>query len=413
MTTTSITEQIQGSPRNRIIREFVTNAAIFPFFDAIRVASALGITAYITDFPKYFLFISAGIQAWFLGRRADLSWQMQAMGNLIAPIIYTIMDLVWEGVDEVVSSPSHWVYWLFSVGMALFYALEGLFPKRRRWFILLLNLWRVLLFPAIYAISELSGELNTLTGELNALTGANLFTYWFDTSSHLFILLASMVFGLLLGFREIQLEQSLDLLRRIATRLKKVSEWSLSPEMLAKTLDDDTALQQQRVQRTVLFMDIRGFTSWSEAKSPEIVVTMLNQFYQMSEQIVADGGGTKPHFIGDEVMTWFVKAEDGVKTAVSLQKSINQQLEADGLSVGIGLHQGEVVEGLLGSSSTKQFDIIGDTVNTASRLMAAAEPRQLLLSDTVLPFAELPANSTPFALNVKGKSKPLQAYVVV
>jgi len=405
MATTTITDRIQGTPRNRIIREFVTNTAIYPFFDAIRVISSVGLFTYMTELPHYFLFLAAGIQAWYLGRRTDQSWQRYALGNLIAPVIYTIIDLLWEGLDEVLSSPNHWVYWTFSVGMALFYALEGLFPKGRRLFILLLNLWRVLLFPAIYAITELSGELD-------ATTGASFFTYWLDTSSHLFILLASMMFGLLLGFREIQLEHYLDLLRRIATRLNRVSEWSLSPEMLAETVDNDTALQQRRVQRTVLFMDIRGFTSWSEIKSPEMVVTMLNQFYEMSEQIVAEGGGMKPHFIGDEVMTWFVEPDDAVKTAVSLHKSINQQLETVGLSVGIGLHQGEVVEGLLGSSSTKHFDIIGDTVNTASRLMAAATPRQLLLSDTVLPIAELPADSTPFTLKVKGKSQPLQAYAL-
>lgn len=401
----TISNQIQGTPRNRIIREFVTNTAIYPFFDAIRVISSVGLFTYVTELPHYFLFLAAGIQAWYLGRRADLPWQRYALGNLIAPIIYTSIDLLWEGAEEVFSSPNHWVYWTFSAGMVLFYALEGLFPKSKRPFVLLLNLWRVLLFPAIYAISELSEELGTMSG-------ANFLAYWTETSSHLFILLASMMFGLLLGFREIQLDHYLDLLRRIATRLNKVSEWSLSPEMLAKTVDDDSALQQRRVQRTVLFMDIRGFTRWSEEKSPEMVVTMLNRFYEMSEQIVAAGGGTKPHFIGDEVMTWFVKARDGVKTAVSLQKSINQQLKGDGLSVGIGVHQGEVVEGLLGSSSTKQFDIIGDTVNTASRLMAAAAPRQLILSNTVLPIAELPANSTPFSLKVKGKSQPLQAYVI-
>lgn len=402
---TTISNQIQGTPRNRIIREFVTNTAVYPFFDAIRVASSVGLASYMTEAPKYFLFLAAGIQAWFLGRRASLSWQKQAMGNLIAPTVYTVMDLAWEGVDEVLSSPNHWVYWGYSIGMALFYALEGLFPKNKNLLILLMNLWRVLLFPAIYAISELSTEFDIVTW-------AEFLDYWTGTSGHLFILLASMMFGLLLGFREIQLDQSLDLLRRIATRLNKVSEWSLSPEMLAKTLADDSALQQRRVQRTVLFMDIRGFTKWSEAKSPEMVVTMLNQFYEAAENIVADGGGTKPHFIGDEVMTWFVNPKDALKTAVSLHNSINQYLEADGLGVGIGLHQGEVVEGLLGSSSTKQFDIIGDTVNTASRLMSAATPRQILISDTVLPISELPANSMLVALKVKGKSQPLQAYAL-
>jgi class 3 adenylate cyclase len=248
--------------------------------------------------------------------------------------------------------------------------------------------------------------------ELETISWANLTSYFLDSSGHLFILLASLMFGLLLGFREIQLDHYLILLRRIATRLQQVSEWSLSPEMLAESMADETALQQRRVQRTVLFMDIRGFTKWSESKSPEAVVTMLNQFYGHAEEIISTGGGMKPHFIGDEVMTWFEASQKALETAVSLQQIINKQLEPVGLSVGIGIHQGEVVEGLLGSSTTKQYDIIGDAVNTASRLMAAAASKQLLVSETVMPASRLPGNATPITLQVKGKSQPLQAYAL-
>ena len=405
MTVETISEQIQGNPRSRIMREFVTNSAVYPFFDAIRVISTVGIISYVTELPHYLLFMAAGIQAWYLGRRANLPWPQQALGNLIAPTIYTLIDTVLEGWGIFWSEPNHWLYWIFSLGMALLYALEGAFPKIKKPVILLMNLWRVLLFPAIYAISELKGELQTLTWP--SLTG-----YWLDSSGHLFILLASIMFGLLLGFREIQVDHYLTLLRRIATRLNQVSEWSLSPEMLAESMADDTALQQRRVQRTVLFMDVRGFTHWSESKTPEAVVTMLNQFYQMAEEIISEGGGMKPHFIGDEVMTWFNAPEQAVETAVSLHKTINQQLENFDLSVGIGIHQGDVVEGLLGSSTTKQFDIIGDAVNTASRLMAAAAPKQLLVSETVLSTSRLPVNATPITLQVKGKSQPLQAYAL-
>lgn len=405
MTAETLSEQIQGNTRNRIIRQFVTNTAVYPFFDAIRVISTVGLITYITELPHYLLFMAAGIQAWFLGRRAQLPWTQQALGNLIAPIIYTIIDTVLEGWGIFWSEPNHWIYWIFSLGMALFYALEGLLPQSKKLLILLMNLWRVLLFPAIYAISELDVELETISW-------ANLTSYFLDSSGHLFILLASLMFGLLLGFREIQLDHYLILLRRIATRLQQVSEWSLSPEMLAESMADETALQQRRVQRTVLFMDIRGFTKWSESKSPEAVVTMLNQFYGHAEEIISTGGGMKPHFIGDEVMTWFEAPQKAVETAVSLQQIINKQLEPVGLSVGIGIHQGEVVEGLLGSSTTKQYDIIGDAVNTASRLMAAAASKQLLVSETVMPASRLPGNATPITLQVKGKSQPLQAYAL-
>ena len=147
MTVETISEQIQGSPRSRIMREFVTNSAVYPFFDAIRVISTVGVISYVTELPHYLLFLAAGIQAWFLGRRANLPWPQQALGNLIAPAIYTLIDTVLEGWGIFWSEPNHWLYWIFSLGMALFYALEDAFPKIKKPLVLLMNLWRVLLFP--------------------------------------------------------------------------------------------------------------------------------------------------------------------------------------------------------------------------------------------------------------------------
>jgi class 3 adenylate cyclase len=73
----------------------------------------------------------------------------------------------------------------------------------------------------------------------------------------------------------------------------------------------------------------------------------------------------KPHFIGDEVMTWFSCPNQALETAVTLRDAFQEQLQPYGLAASLELHVGPVVEGLLSSSGTRNYDIVGDTVQPA------------------------------------------------
>ena len=95
--TISLTEQINGRRRTRILQEFVTNSAVYPLFDAIRSISGKGFVNYWLEIPHYFLILAAFVQAWYLGRRAALPWPKRALGNLIAPALYTAVDILLEG----------------------------------------------------------------------------------------------------------------------------------------------------------------------------------------------------------------------------------------------------------------------------------------------------------------------------
>lgn len=406
MTVASLTQRIEGSPRNRIWREFATNSAIFPVLDGIRAITTDGVLDYVTESPHYLIFLAATIQAWFLGRRAHYVWWERAIGNLIAPSLYTLLDIILEGSTEFWSEANHWAYWIFALGMTFLYLVEVLAPRFKSSLIMLKNLWRVMLFPALYALSELSSELPSLAWH-------DLYIYWFNNSGHLFIFLAALLFGILLALNEIHLMRYMIVLRQIAQQLKQVSEWSFEPSLLAESLNNQAVLQQQRVRRAILFMDIRGFTRWSETKEPETVVEMLNQFYELAEEIVVAGGGNKPHFIGDEVMSWFDDPQQALTTARQLSQSANVLLQPYGLSAGAGLHLGEVVEGLMGSSATRSYNIIGDAVNTASRLVSAAGPGELLVSEAVLQAITAASKlGEPRAIRAKGKQQPVLAYAI-
>jgi len=145
---------------------------------------------------------------------------------------------------------------------------------------------------------------------------------------------------------------------------------------------------------TVLFADIRGFTSLSENENPEKVVGLLNHYFSAMTEIIFEHGGTLDKYIGDELMALFgaptathEDARNALKAAVAMQKrliTLNTELVDLGFSqigVGIGLHTGEATVGYIGSERRSEYTAIGDTVNLASRLQSNAGGGQILVSE--------------------------------
>jgi len=169
------------------------------------------------------------------------------------------------------------------------------------------------------------------------------------------------------------------------------------PEYVVKQLlehPDSFKLGGANQTITVLFADIRGFTSLSEKENPEKIVGLLNRFFSAMSEIIFAHGGTLDKYTGDGLMALFgaptatpEDAKNALKTAVTMQKrlsSLNQELEAEGLSrisVGIGLHTGVATVGYIGSDQRSEYTAIGDTVNIASRLESNALGGQILISE--------------------------------
>ena len=192
-------------------------------------------------------------------------------------------------------------------------------------------------------------------------------------------------------------------LRRVSAQLKTYSEWLLGPELLGRILSNPDALSLVRRERTVIFVDIRNFTRWSEPRPPEEVVAMLNRYYTAAERIA------KQH----EVMAIFGDAQRAVATAIELRAELTPVLAEHGLGAGIGLHTGPLVEGLLGSKDLKFYDVIGDTVNTAKRIESAASETEALASEATR-LATGKGNHIAFGsarlIEAKGKDVPITVY---
>ncbi|CAN5777046.1 adenylate/guanylate cyclase domain-containing protein [soil metagenome] len=180
------------------------------------------------------------------------------------------------------------------------------------------------------------------------------------------------------------------------------------PEYVVKQLLDNPGSFRlggvnQRI--TVLFADIRAFTSLSENENPEKVVGLLNKYFTAMTEIIFEHGGTLDKYIGDGMMALFgaptatpEDALNAVKAAVTMQKrlvSLNDELRAEGygaISVGIGLHTGEATVGYIGSEKRSEYTAICDTVNLAARLESNAVGGQILMSEAT---AEASGNRIP------------------
>jgi adenylate cyclase len=203
------------------------------------------------------------------------------------------------------------------------------------------------------------------------------------------------------------------------------------PETVARRLvDEDKASQAaegERLEMTVLFCDLRGFTALSESLEPSVVRTMLNHYYDKVTDVVLAHSGTLMKYVGDEVFAvWGAPLPDpdhparALVCAMAIQgitPELNRELLELGcpeVSFGIGLNTGEAVAAHFGGGRRRQYDVVGDTVNVGARLCSQAGRGEIILSDQVLERVPDPPPVEPVGpVTLKGVSRELRLWRVV
>lgn len=149
----------------------------------------------------------------------------------------------------------------------------------------------------------------------------------------------------------------------------------------------DDAVAGQRLEVTLLFCDLRGFTSIASQLAPAEVNVLLTDFYEHVTEAVQQHGGTIVQYVGDEVFAVFGAplpdpghASAGLDAALDIQRTIS----LDGVGFGTAVHSGEVVAGQAGSRHRRQYAVVGDPVNVASRLCGTARAGEVVVSSTTL-----------------------------
>jgi adenylate cyclase len=189
----------------------------------------------------------------------------------------------------------------------------------------------------------------------------------------------------------------------------------------------DTTLEGVRRPLSVLFVDIRGFTAMSERMNPEDVVSLLDIYLEELTESVQVFDGTLDKYVGDELMAvWNAPRLQvdhpmlAVKSALEMVNrldKINAQLTArhlPNIKYGIGVNTGEGIVGEMGSTFRKQYDAIGDSVNTAARLCSAAGGAEIIIGQTTWELLgdRLEIEETE-PLTLKGKSARLRTFRVI
>jgi len=220
-----------------------------------------------------------------------------------------------------------------------------------------------------------------------------------------------------------------DLARRINTMIVQLNErFQLAKFVSGGTIDairrsdeEGVKLGGERRRVAILFADIRGYTAFAESRDPELVVEVLNFYFQRQTDLVAEHHGDIDKFVGDQIMAIFQgenMAADATACSLAIQDVMLEQTREHpewGLDIGIGVDMGEVVMGAMGSKQRMDYTVLGDHVNLAARLCSYAAPRQTIVSEEV---AGKIRDSTAFKLTamepirVKGKSAPLNVYAV-
>jgi adenylate cyclase len=192
---------------------------------------------------------------------------------------------------------------------------------------------------------------------------------------------------------------------------------------------DQAELGGKRREMTVLFSDIRGFTTVTERGNPEELVSQLNEYFSRMVEIVFRNKGTVDKFVGDMVMALFSApledpehANHAVKAAVEMVKELgelNRTWVAKGmtpLDIGIGVNSGDMIAGNIGSSSIMSYTVIGDNVNLGARLESLNKDykTRIIISEATRARLTGEFNIRPLGdVVVKGKSKAVQIFEVL
>jgi PAS domain S-box-containing protein len=198
----------------------------------------------------------------------------------------------------------------------------------------------------------------------------------------------------------------------------------VSPAVLDQINPNSLPLGGKRVDLTIFFADIRGFTDYSARQTPEELVAVLNRYLAAAAEAVLAQEGTVDKFLGDAVMAWFnapLPQPDhtlrAVRAALALKQSIeflhDDLPEADRMSFGIGIHYGEALLGWIGTERRLEYTAISDSVNIAKRIQENASRNQILISGEAYRRVCDQIEAEPCApLNLKGRVEPLQVYEV-
>ena len=244
------------------------------------------------------------------------------------------------------------------------------------------------------------------------------FSWWLPTLSPLLFAWLYYLLAALHAYRQ---------QRQQRQRSEQIFGRFLDPRVVSQLVSQGESaldLKSESRQLTVLFSDIRGFTTLSEQHSAEAIVALLNAYFTRQVQVIFQNGGTMDKFIGDAIMAFWgapvadeQQAKHAVEAALTMSDCLQQFKQemgeiAAGFDIGIGIHTGPAVVGFIGSPNRLEYTAIGDSVNLASRIEGQTKgmARILVSAETRAQCAEAFDFIEHGSYKVKGRSQAVQLF---
>jgi class 3 adenylate cyclase len=343
----------------------------------------------------YVLLLMTLAQSAWLAQRQFSGQANPAWTRLVGLVLYALIETLIEG-PAFFTKPKHLTF----VILTLFFVLGRSLEMRPG------KLGQSLLGTVISRTAQgLSPLFFYIALDLRNQVWLEGFWNFFNDAPHTFLLALSVTqVGALIVLTLIARRQR-SLIDALLEQLKTLSRWGFGASVVEKVIRDSHAQAASRVDRAIGFIDVRGFTAWSETHTPEQVIDMLNDFYAAT--LEACGPELiKSKMSGDEVLLVLPANAQALQTLQNALQAAVLAVTPMQLTAGAGLWIGPVVEGFFGTQSNRIHDVIGDTVNTAKRLCDHAKGQQLL-AGPVHRLTDVAASQT--SIQAKGKLQPITA----
>jgi class 3 adenylate cyclase len=336
-------------------------------------------------------------QSAWLARRQFIGLGNPWWTRLIGLLCYAVIESMIEG-PGFFAKPKHQIFILLTLIFVLGRELE-----RRKSLPWLVTLGTVLARSA----QGIGPLLFYIALDLRDLSWDEEFNDFFQSPGHIFLLVFCVTqIGSLISLTLIARHHR-TLIGDLLKQLKTLSRWGFGRQIVEDVLRDSGTHAAARVERAIGFIDIRGFTAWSETHPPEEVMALLNSFYAAILEVAAVEM-VKSKSSGDEVLlVLHADAQAVPQMQIALRAAI-AAIKPLQLSAGAGLWVGPVVEGFFGPPEAQVHDVIGDTVNTAKRLCDNAQRGQLLAGP---PNRLGTSTQQRISIKAKGKTKPVVAAI--
>jgi adenylate cyclase len=226
------------------------------------------------------------------------------------------------------------------------------------------------------------------------------------------------------GLRNVQFADQIKREALVRNNFERYFAPNVAAEIAARA--DAVGVGGEKRPVTVMFTDIRGFTSMSEKMTPDEIASLMSEYFEEMVDIIFEYGGTLDKFIGDAIMAlWGAPiahpddADKAVQAAIAMQKAVaelNEHWKKEDrptINIGIGINHGDVFAGNIGSHRRLEYTVLGDAVNTASRLCSKAAGGEILISPALFEkLAQKPQVDQLEPMPMKGKAQPVPVFRV-